>query len=265
MSEPSHPSVQPSRPTDVSQPSEKPRGAQRRARCEECDAPCPPGTFPSRLRVPDIIRLPHSQPVSVVVARLQDGTYHGATLSSFSSIALHPEPLVSFSLRLPSRLADALRRQVTPATRSTPHQRTPHAPYFSINILSGHPACESIAHRFSQAQSNHEAALADPAQWEYVDVVDRMGVGIGQGGIPIARNGMTSLLCQTVRSVALGPLVEDSCRGFEEMDIEPAVRQPDTPGKDEQGSMLFIARVVQVVQGDAKNVLVYKDRRYLSV
>ena len=34
--------------------------------------------------------------------------YHGATLSSFTSIAMDPHPLVAFSLRIPSRMATYL-------------------------------------------------------------------------------------------------------------------------------------------------------------
>jgi flavin reductase (DIM6/NTAB) family NADH-FMN oxidoreductase RutF len=50
-----------------------------------------------------------AQPVAVVTARLPGtGVPHGATLSSFTSIALAPYPLVAFSLRLPSRMAAAL-------------------------------------------------------------------------------------------------------------------------------------------------------------
>lgn len=213
-----------------------------------------------------------SKPVSVIVARLQDGTYHGATLSSFSSIALHPDPLVSFSLRLPSRLADALRpprnasSQECNDTQPASTRSGEDAPYFSINILSGLPDCETIAHRFSQAQSNHEAALSDPAEWEYVRVPgeriarDEEGGKVGSGeGIPIARKGMTTLLCRTVTSVALGDLVR--APRVEERDAEQGADEPP----QEQGSMLFIAQVVQVLRGKAENVLVYKDRRYLSV
>lgn len=196
-----------------------------------------------------------AQPVSVVVARLQDGTYHGATLSSFSSIALHPEPLVSFSLRLPSRLADALRPSASSET-SVPPCTSPSkaAPVFSVNILSGVAGSEAIAHRFSQAQSNHEAALSDPAEWTYVRPLED---GQVEEGVPVARKGMTTLLCRTVTSLPLGDLA-----------ASVVARETGSGGGEstqEQGSMLFIARVVQVLRGDAKDVLVYKDRRYTSV
>ena len=62
-----------------------------------------------------------AQPVAVIAAFLplekdehgeplpgQDRHIHAATLSSFTTVSLAP-PLVAFSLRLPSRLVDALR------------------------------------------------------------------------------------------------------------------------------------------------------------
>ena len=76
--------------------------------------------------------------------------FHGATISSFSSIAMHPHPLVAFSLQLPSRLASALhahapfridthldthiRDNLVSPVRPHPH---PHPqPHFVINLLS---------------------------------------------------------------------------------------------------------------------------------
>lgn len=50
-----------------------------------------------------------AQPVAVALVRLQCGSMHGATLSSLSSVSLNP-PLVAFSIRLPSTLANHLIR-----------------------------------------------------------------------------------------------------------------------------------------------------------
>ncbi|WVO15322.1 hypothetical protein L204_102978 [Cryptococcus depauperatus] len=57
-----------------------------------------------------------AQPVAIAVATTPPSSsptpvakYHGATLTSFTSLTLHPRPLVAFSLRLPSRMADCLR------------------------------------------------------------------------------------------------------------------------------------------------------------
>ncbi|WVR09103.1 hypothetical protein IAU60_006165 [Kwoniella sp. DSM 27419] len=57
-----------------------------------------------------------AQPVAIAVGAVPPSSpmygkakYHGATLTSFTSLTLHPHPLVAFSLRLPSRMADCLR------------------------------------------------------------------------------------------------------------------------------------------------------------
>ncbi|KAK0189256.1 flavin reductase like domain-containing protein [Armillaria mellea] len=70
-----------------------------------------------------------AQPVAVVTALTRESyRYHGATLSSFTSIALDPHPLVAFSLRMPSRLANAIK--TIPPNPSTPH--------LVVNILAEH-------------------------------------------------------------------------------------------------------------------------------
>lgn len=60
---------------------------------------------------------------------------HGATLSSFSSVSLDP-PRVAFSLRVPSRLADALLHDALVASQSS----APSVPNFVINLLSSSQA-----------------------------------------------------------------------------------------------------------------------------
>jgi flavin reductase (DIM6/NTAB) family NADH-FMN oxidoreductase RutF len=74
-----------------------------------------------------------AQPVAIVTALLPGGAPHGATLSSFSSIALDPHALVAFSLRVPSRLARAL-------SAGSP---------LVVNVLSAAQA--PLAHRFARA------------------------------------------------------------------------------------------------------------------
>ncbi|EIW65839.1 hypothetical protein TREMEDRAFT_66207 [Tremella mesenterica DSM 1558] len=76
------------------------------------------------------------QPVSIAVCRIPSHDhqveYRGVTLSSFTSLALYPQPLVSFALRLPSRMADCLRpslphfstSQVQSAAPDQHHSRT---------------------------------------------------------------------------------------------------------------------------------------------
>lgn len=67
-----------------------------------------------------------AQPVAVITTLLpdEDGV-HGATLSSFTTVSLDP-PLVAFSIRTPSRLAEAL----------SYHSSSAETAHFAINILS---------------------------------------------------------------------------------------------------------------------------------
>lgn len=74
---------------------------------------------------------------------------------------------------------------------------------------------------------------------------------------------MTTLLCQTVTAVPLSELVSSSAVWSE--DASEEVGGQRYTAKHEEGSMLFIARVVQVIRGEATDVLVYKDRKYLAM
>lgn len=86
-----------------------------------------------------------AQPVAIVTTRLKPksiGHLHGATISSLSSIAMDPHPLVAFSLKHPSRLADALRHAFESNDKNTT------IPHFVINILSSKQA--KLATMFSR-------------------------------------------------------------------------------------------------------------------
>ncbi|WWC64090.1 uncharacterized protein I303_106697 [Kwoniella dejecticola CBS 10117] len=70
-----------------------------------------------------------AQPVAIAVTSVPlesnlhgKSKYHGATLTSFTSLTLYPHPLVAFSLRLPSRMADCLR----PFRTHEDHRRRQH-------------------------------------------------------------------------------------------------------------------------------------------
>ena len=56
-----------------------------------------------------------AQPVAIATSILPNSSkplaYHGATLSSVSSIAMEPYPLVAFSIRVPSRMATSLKHK----------------------------------------------------------------------------------------------------------------------------------------------------------
>lgn len=74
---------------------------------------------------------------------------------------------------------------------------------------------------------------------------------------------MTTLLCQTVTAIPLSGLI--SANAVRSKDASEEVIGQRYTAQHEEGSMLFIARVVQVIRGEATDVLVYKDRKYLAV
>ncbi|PLW12386.1 hypothetical protein PCASD_14783 [Puccinia coronata f. sp. avenae] len=111
-----------------------------------------------------------SYPVTILTVQLHNGDQHGATLSSLSSIALEPKPMVSLSLRHPSRLATYLLRQ-------------PHVP-FTVYLLNHHPQSIQLATLFSQPRSQiPHAAFAS-----------------------LQRSSFASLHCQVIKSFNLSDL-----------------------------------------------------------
>jgi len=91
------------------------------------------------------------QNVAIVTTRMEEEAhehggstpprYHGATISSFSSVAMHPYPTIAFSLRLPSRLAVVLRT-------SKNRYSYPVIPHMTVNFLSSLQA--DLALKFSR-------------------------------------------------------------------------------------------------------------------
>ncbi|OCH96348.1 hypothetical protein OBBRIDRAFT_743850 [Obba rivulosa] len=123
-----------------------------------------------------------AQPVAVVTSLMptQAGTsleghnrFHGATLSSFSSISMDPHPLVAFSLRIPSRMATALNSADADSPLS----------HLVINILSAAQA--SIAVRFSRPDLHSQPFASTP----YLLTDD---------GLPVLEGCLGALSCKLV-------------------------------------------------------------------
>ncbi|KAI0700139.1 flavin reductase like domain-containing protein [Cerioporus squamosus] len=167
--------------------------------------------------------------------------FHGATLSSFSSIAMDPHPLVAFSLRIPSRMATALASAHNSASASTP------AAHMVINILSERQA--STAVRFSRPDLHAEpfAGLAHTLSHE---------------GLPVLDGSVGALSCRLV--AASWPL----------HDLESLTEGGGAgkDGKEWEGegvvSELFIAQVVRVErtlpEGEEARPLLYHRRGYVT-
>ncbi|KAI9573835.1 flavin reductase like domain-containing protein [Boletus coccyginus] len=218
-------------------------------------------TDDARTRLRELLR-ETAQSVAVVTARLPDhpstatATYHGATLSSFTSIALDPLPLVAFSLRVPSRMASALNSHAS-ATSSS---------HLVINILSA--AQPHLADRFARPDL-HPRPFADP----------RVHWTLSRDGLPVLSGALGALACCLVGpSVPLAHMGShgalDDGEGEREGGGVEEVLQASAGAR--LASELFIARVLRVdrvplPEGDERDAalyelpLLYHRRRYTTV
>ncbi|KIM88134.1 hypothetical protein PILCRDRAFT_814040 [Piloderma croceum F 1598] len=157
-----------------------------------------------------------AQPVAVVTSNLQHSpTHHGATLSSFTSIAMDPYPLISFSLRIPSRMATALKAA---DSRSKSH--------LVINVLSA--AQESTAVRFSRPDLYPEPFSSIP----YL---------LSEEGLPVLEGCLGALSCRLVK----GSWPLDDLEFIEGRSRESVEREVMLEGNGAT-SELFLARVIRV-------------------
>ncbi|KAF9511281.1 hypothetical protein BS47DRAFT_1377260 [Hydnum rufescens UP504] len=158
--------------------------------------------------------LRHSaQPVSVLTAShpspivSSPQKFHGATLSSFTSISLHPHPLVAFAIRMPSRAADSMRM----------HKTSNNTPHIVVNILAA-----------SQAHTAVQFSRADL----YPDPFSAVPYHLTDEGIPVLSGCIGAVSCALL---AIWPSNIDY-KGVE-MDV----------GRTLEGtSELFIARVIRI-------------------
>ena len=262
---------------------------QMTRRCIRYSSSSIPQTLQDKLRH---LMVHCAQPVAIVTTRLhqhQGGPlkdqiddlheFHGATISSFSSIAMHPYPLVAFSLQLPSRLASALHAH-TPSDANTNTRRTsvlssphPPSPHFIINLLSTHQ--KDMAHRFSRPDL-YPLPLAGVAE---------NGMKLTEEGQPMLLESVGCISCAVVHSLRLdGPLVvgeeqllgdrqeqrkSDRGEGREEREMGNWKESRDTPAST---SELFIARVIRLETlhshktgvEESKMPLVYFRKRYTT-
>lgn len=164
-----------------------------------------------------------AQPVAVVTSFMpkspgHDGAaYHGATLSSFTSVALSPHPLVAFSLRVPSRMATTLSDL---ASAPSPGVQ------FVVNILSARQA--DVAQAFSRPDLHPHPFESPHIQWS-----------LSRDNLPLLHNSLGALSCRLVGAAwplsdlkALGSVADEAAEGAEM--------------GDGVVSELFLARVIRV-------------------
>ena len=161
--------------------------------------------------------------------------FHGATLSSFTSIALDPDPLVAFSLRIPSRMATSLKERMAQDRASNP-QRTPN---LVINLLSNTQA--DTAHHFARADLFPEPFRITPYT-------------LSAEGLPVLTGSLGALSCELISCTPLHNLCDEN------VDVSKGVI-----------SELFISRVARVEDvGELASKgetlpLVYYRRKYGTV
>jgi flavin reductase (DIM6/NTAB) family NADH-FMN oxidoreductase RutF len=166
-----------------------------------------------------------SQPVVVAVARTELG-FHGATLTSFASLTLEPHPLVAFSLRLPSRMADLLRPRFEFGIRGARCAPIP----LTVSLLAG--TNQPIADALAKPGIDQAPIFAAPG-WDASDP-------------PALTDAVGALCCEVVHSVPLRDVGGDTA-------------------SESAGSELFICKVVDATRGPAKDSLVHYQRDYYSV
>ena len=186
-----------------------------------------------------------AQPVAVVTSILpqksKDAAYHGATLSSFTSISMDPYPLVAFSLRIPSRMATSLKAV---------HPEQPS--HMVINLLAAGQG--SVAVAFSRPDIHAHPFTTVPYT-------------LTEDGLPVIQGSLGAMSCKLV-STAL-PLHDLRYLKGERM---PGNEAPELT-QDEEGiaSELFIAQVtrvenVGVEDSEAPRLpLLYYHREYTTV
>lgn len=181
------------------------------------------------------------QNVAIITTRIEEEAhehggstpphYHGATISSFSSVAMHPYPTIAFSLRLPSRLAVALR------TSKNRHSY-PVIPHMTVNFLSLLQA--ELALKFSRPDL-FPAPFSDTQ------------FSLTKEGQPILHNSVGIISCVVIRSFRLD---FHEPKGFEEgtseMFIARVIRIEQNRGPESKG-------------GDLNNPLVYYRRLFGTV
>jgi flavin reductase (DIM6/NTAB) family NADH-FMN oxidoreductase RutF len=172
---------------------------------------------------------PPGQPPASNSSTLQ---FHGATVSSFASIAFEPTPIVAFALRLPSRMADRL--SLIPKID------------FGINILSE-----------SQADTARAFSRPDlfPKPFEMVPY------HLDGRGIPLLDNCVGTLICTVLHSYHL-----------DKWDSQPTIVEGDATRSDVDISTrpclssLFLARVKEVRSNtEGLLPLVYYNGQYSTI
>lgn len=184
-----------------------------------------------------------SQPVAVVTSFMPSTasdnghTYHGATLSSFTSIAMEPHPLIAFALRSPSRMATSLNA----ANLDAPS-------HMVVNLLEASQA--PIAFLFSRPDLHQSPFDVAP-------------YSLTEEGLPVLEGSLGAISCKLV-----SPGLPLHDLDFWENRTSAAPDAFPSPGARAGASQLFIARVLRVEKikpsDNSRTPLIYYQQRYTT-
>ncbi|KAJ7780149.1 flavin reductase like domain-containing protein [Mycena maculata] len=205
-------------------------------------SPVGPEATKSRLRA--LLR-ETAQPVAVVTSFMspdaslrkeKEPVYHGATLSSFTSIAMDPVPLVTFALRIPSRMASSLNS----SSSDSPSDMV-------INLLAANQA--SVATSFSRPDLHPHPFSTTPYY-------------LSPDGLPIIQGSLGAISCKLVSK---GLPLHDLRFLQSQFANKPQNEPPEIPVSE-----LFVAQVTRVEMlestGDEEHdlPLLYHRRTFTS-
>ncbi|KAF5362091.1 hypothetical protein D9756_002702 [Leucocoprinus leucothites] len=220
-----------------------------------------------------------AQPVAVITAFMPPSSpyktgqpsmsanalHHGATLSSFTSIAMDPYPLVTFALRIPSRMATTLNSAATSAS-SPPTTEVPAQ--MVINVLSS-------------TQAKHALTFSRPDLYPMPFTDPDITYTLSKEGLPVLEGSLGAMSCRLVgrglplhdmdrvsgREAELGGSNsywgEETGRAF---DSRLEERGYVTSKKGAVASELFIAQVtrVEALASTPMMPLLYHRRKFTS-
>ncbi|GJJ15606.1 hypothetical protein Clacol_009884 [Clathrus columnatus] len=171
--------------------------------------------------------------------------WHGATLSSFTSIAMYPYPLISFALRTPAKMADLL-RPLTMSTEINPNSDNNTAPkiHLAINLLAAHQS--HLAIHFSRPRglstlTESNKASSSMSMQEPLSTNLNLQFTPTSEGIPILNDTLGALSCTLVTSIPLD-MIHSESKPVHVNNPSSISRSNNIPNTT---SELFIARVIR--------------------
>ncbi|EMR08483.1 hypothetical protein PNEG_03309 [Pneumocystis murina B123] len=121
------------------------------------------------------------QPVVIITTcdPKMNGLGRAITVSSFSSISLNPMPIVSFSIKLPSRMALLLRKSRK----------------FAVHILKSHCDQIKLAQKYAQSDIFNKNKMSNISESHYQ---------ISLNKLPILSGALGILYCNTNKTIKIG-------------------------------------------------------------